>query len=361
MSPAPQAGTRLAVAVVPYEGYGCPDTLYANLVDTLTVKALAGNDKRICHGKPEELGFPPKPGILYQWSPATGLSDINSANPFANPELTTQYILTSRSFGGGCMEMDTVTVASVKVDTSLRFLGSYLFCEGYGDSAVLQLTDNAAIQWYRDNKPIEDASGKIYNVTQSGAYYAELSKEGCTAATGVHNVLIEPPKPGVSYPVLYLLANSPATLQARSFGQTVAWQPANFLTSPTTGTPVFTGSADEVYTIQITTAAGCITIDTQAVKIVTKVDIMVPTAFTPNGDGRNDILRPFLFGLKELVYFRVYNRWGQLLYETKTQHQGWNGRYGGKLLGNEVVVWIAEGIGMDGTRHSRKGTTVCVQ
>ena len=125
--------------------------------------------------------------------------------------------------------------------------------------------------------------------------------------------------------------------------------------------PEFNGASDQVYTIRISTAAGCVTVDTQAVMIVKEINILVPNAFTPNGDGRNDILKPFLFGIRELLYFRVYNRWGQLLYQTSTPHQGWNGLYGGKIQANQVVVWVAEGIGMDGRRYVRKGTTVCVQ
>jgi len=69
--------------------------------------------------------------------------------------------------------------------------------------------------------------------------------------------------------------------------------------------------------VRIRSAAGCVTIDTQKVVIAEKADIYVPTAFTPNRDGRNDILRPVLMGIKELKYFRVYSRWGELLFETK--------------------------------------------
>jgi gliding motility-associated-like protein len=68
-----------------------------------------------------------------------------------------------------------------------------------------------------------------------------------------------------------------------------------------------------------------------------------------------------LFGIRELTFFRVYNRWGQLLYQTNSAHQGWNGLLNGKKVGNEAVVWIAEGIGMDGKRYTRKGTSLCIR
>ena len=54
------------------------------------------------------------------------------------------------------------------------------------------------------------------------------------------------------------------------------------------------------------------------VKMVDKADIYVPSAFTPNDDERNDLLHPILMGIKELHYFRVFDRWGKLIFETKT-------------------------------------------
>ncbi|MBD0294452.1 MAG: hypothetical protein ICV84_04495, partial [Flavisolibacter sp.] len=118
LKPPPPVGTTLAVQVTPYYGYGCPDTLYARLTDTLTVKALAGDDQRVCNGNPVQLGAMPKPDIFYHWSPSTGLSDADIANPFANPDSTTTYILTSRSYGSGCVDRDTVTITPIALDST---------------------------------------------------------------------------------------------------------------------------------------------------------------------------------------------------------------------------------------------------
>jgi gliding motility-associated-like protein len=89
--------------------------------------------------------------------------------------------------------------------------------------------------------------------------------------------------------------------------------------------PVFKGTTEQQYTIDIKTKTGCVTTDTQMVKLVKSIEIFVPNAFTPNGDGNNDDLRPTFYGIKQLKYFRVYNRWGQLFYQTQTLKQGWNG------------------------------------
>jgi gliding motility-associated-like protein len=119
--------------------------------------------------------------------------------------------------------------------------------------------------------------------------------------------------------------------------------------------------ADQEYTIRITTSSGCVTVDTQLVKSMKRADIYVPTAFTPNGDGRNDQLKPLLAGMKELRYFRIYNRWGEVIFQTTELNRGWDGRLKGFDQATQVVVWIAEAVGVDGRTYSRKGTTVVVR
>jgi gliding motility-associated-like protein len=114
------------------------------------------------------------------------------------------------------------------------------------------------------------------------------------------------------------------------------WSPPNFLDNAASYTPLFRGPTEQLYTVEITTTTGCVTVDTQMVKIVPHADIYVPSAFTPNDDERNDILRPTLMGIKELHYFRIFNRWGQLMYETKTNYDGWDGRYKGAALPTQV-------------------------
>jgi gliding motility-associated-like protein len=92
-----------------------------------------------------------------------------------------------------------------------------------------------------------------------------------------------------------------------------------------------------------------------------KADIYVPTAFTPNKDGKNDVLRPALAGIKDLRYFRVYNRWGQLIFETKAENAGWDGTVKGIKQESGVMVWVAEGLGVDGKVYFRKGTCMLIR
>jgi gliding motility-associated-like protein len=105
------------------------------------------------------------------------------------------------------------------------------------------------------------------------------------------------------------------------------------------------------------------TIDTQLVRVFRVTDIQVPDAFSPNGDGNNDRLYPFLIGIVELKYFRVYNRWGNLVFETKNSNPslGWDGTFKGQLQPAETFIWMAEGIDLYGQSIKRGGNTILIR
>ncbi|MEP6584770.1 MAG: gliding motility-associated C-terminal domain-containing protein [Ginsengibacter sp.] len=361
-NPPPVSGSIYAVKVVPYDGYGCVDTLHAILVDSLTVNSNAGRDTVSCNKIPVPLGVNSKPGLVYNWSPSEGLSNSKISNPVAAPDHTTTYILTTSHDGGGCVNKDTVVVKASIIDSVLRLSGKPAFCSDSNDSAVLHVKPTQKIQWVVDNLPIYGASQPTYRVSKSGSYYAYLvNEDGCTLNTKTQNIVIDDPRPGINYPVQYAVINLPLDLTARQFGDEVLWTPGISLDNRTTYTPVFSGSAEQLYKIQIQTKGGCITVDTQLVKTVEKVDVFVPNAFTPNSDGLNDLLRPAFFGIKQLNYFRIFNRAGQQLFQTTSFNSGWDGRLKGIPQTSQVVAWILEGVGVDNKTYQRKGTSLLVR
>jgi gliding motility-associated-like protein len=361
-NPPPPVNTIIAVQVVPYNGYGCLDTLYAHLIDTLTVVANAGKDTLSCNGNPVPIGAIPKPGLIYSWTPQIGLSDPYSANPRAGPGSTTTYVLTTSSAGGGCATKDTVVVEASTIDTSLRVAGKLQYCITTGDSAVFFVQPTDSIQWLKDNFPITGQHQVRYKANQSGNYRAVLyNDKGCVALTEEKTVIIETPRPGITYPIEYAVVNYPHQLKARAFGIDVEWSPPTFLSSSSTLVPVFNGTTDKLYTITIETAGGCVTVDTQLVKVFKEVKFYVPSGFTPNLDGLNDYLKPIPVGIKDFKYFRVYNRWGQLIFDLKDDPKGWDGVFKGKPQATQVVVWMAEGVGINDVIYRQKGTCVLIR
>ena len=87
----------------------------------------------------------------------------------------------------------------------------------------------------------------------------------------------------------------------------------------------------------------------------------MPTAFSPNNDGRNEILKPIALGMKRLNYFRVYNRAGRLLFSTTRIGEGWDGTYKGNPQDPANYVWMAQGETFKGEMITRKGNAVLVR
>lgn len=364
LSPPPPPGTVLAVELIPYAGYGCLDTLYANMVDTLQLKANAGIDVASCNNFPVNIGEIPKPAVVYSWSPVTWLSNPIISNPRASPAVTTEYELTIRSLGGGCVNKDSVIVKASIVDSSLLLTGKSLFCINTGDSAVLTVQPTNSIQWFRNGGPIPGASQASFKINQSGRYYATLANtDGCSITTRTEEIVIESPRPGITYPLQYAIINIPAELQARTFGISVLWDPSRYLNNPAIANPLFTASAEleQLYEITIKTAAGCTTVDNQLVKVIKEVKVYVPTAFTPDNNGLNDFIKPIMLGIKELKYFRIYNRVGQLVYDYTPNQPGWDGKIGGLLQSTGVYVWMFQGLGWDKKIHTQKGTLALIR
>jgi gliding motility-associated-like protein len=85
--------------------------------------------------------------------------------------------------------------------------------------------------------------------------------------------------------------------------------------------------------------------DTSIVKIKTNDEstIQVPTGFSPNGDGYNDILYCRGFGIRKLIQFKIFNRLGQLIYSTSDMNEGWDGYYKGMLQNTDTYFYYYEG------------------
>ena len=92
-----------------------------------------------------------------------------------------------------------------------------------------------------------------------------------------------------------------------------------------------------------------------------KTGVFVPSAFTPNRNGENDVLRPLLYNIRSLNYFRVFNRWGQVVFETNKIGSGWDGTIKGVLQPTETFTWILECTDNNGTIIRESGRSLLLR
>ncbi|MBK7124024.1 MAG: gliding motility-associated C-terminal domain-containing protein [Chitinophagaceae bacterium] len=219
--------------------------------------------------------------------------------------------------------------------------------------------------WDFGNGQTSTLQNPVYSYPSPGNYTITLSvnTSQCPQPLTVKQVVvvIDAPETGITYAEKTAVMNFPEPLQARPIGTSVLWTPSISLDDPGVYNPVFKGLHSQLYYIRMQTPSGCLTVDTQLVKTRKKIEIYVPNSFTPNADGLNDYLRPVLMGISTVNYFRVYNRWGKLLYQAQSDRPGWDGRINGQRQDMQTVVWMIEAVDVDGYTHKRQGTSILLR
>ncbi|HSZ34676.1 MAG TPA: T9SS type B sorting domain-containing protein, partial [Puia sp.] len=201
----------------------------------------------------------------------------------------------------------------------------------------------------------------------AGTYTATFTSGGGCDSVATLILVVDSNFVGVRYPTVTATPNVATQLLARVFGNnyTYSWTPNIGLDQYTVYNPVFTYDQQTQYLINITSPFGCTTTDTLLVQLNTPTQLVsglfVPKAWTPNGDGVNDRLYPLTENIKTLNYFRVFNRWGQLMFETNIIGNGWDGVFNGKPQISDVYTWTAEAIGYDGHIYQQAGNSVLLR
>jgi gliding motility-associated-like protein len=139
------------------------------------------------------------------------------------------------------------------------------------------------------------------------------------------------------------------------------WTPTTWLNDPMIANPIATPRASTTYIVTASNDAGCVDIDSVFIKVNPIDGIYVPSGFTPNMDGKNEILRPTIGLNLTLVNFSIYNRWGQKLFETNQNEKGWDGKWNGELQGSGAFVWIISVKDMQGKLIEKKGSFVLIR
>jgi gliding motility-associated-like protein len=118
------------------------------------------------------------------------------------------------------------------------------------------------------------------------------------------------------------------------------WRPTSGLSCIDCDYPSVQPLSDITYRLKVTDALNCFNDDFEY-KIVVRPEtfIKMPTAFSPNGDGANDLLEVKGWGIKELLYFQIFNRWGELVYESTDLEKGWDGTFKGKPQNSDVYIY----------------------
>lgn len=283
----------------------------------------------------------------------------------------------------GCPS-DTSTIASVGIFNS-PFPKAQVFpkdtsvCYGTAVFISANIQTGTSYTWSNPSALLNGGNGSVngtpYLINAKAApskttqYVISIANAGCP------NLLTDTIRVNVTKPLSVnagrdtsVAANQPVQLNALLSDERIAsyqWSPSDGLDKTNIANPIATigSNRDNIrYTVTAVDSMGCRAIDNLLITIFKNgADIFVPTGFTPNADGKNDQLRPFVVGITKNYYFSVYNRWGQQVFLTTEIGKGWDGIFQGKAQASGAYVFLAEGTDYLGQKIIRKGTVVLIR
>lgn len=354
--------TSTANYVVTLDDNGCinSDTVRVRVVDFVSLKAMA--DTVICATDSLQLSAETD-GLRFSWTPSATVRNSTLLRPMALPVVNTTYQITATI--GHCNATDDVRVTLVPYpgvnagpDTTICF------------DTKAQLRANisgSTFSW-----------SPASSLDNPNSLNPIASPKGTTRYVLTVRDNIGCPKPSLDTVMVTVLPRINAfagkdtavvigqKLQFNaSGGVSYVWTPSTALNRNDIVNPfgVYDGSLDSIrYKVIVTNQAGCFDSAYVTVRVFkTNPKVFVPTAFTPNGDGRNDYIRPITAGISHFEYFRIYNRWGQLVYSSTDTERGWDGRIGGKEQATGTFVWLVKAVDFTGKSFFDKGTLTLIR
>lgn len=300
LNPAPAVGTLFPVIVDPYPGFGCRDTLYADVQVATAPVSNAGPDQQVCIGQPVQIGTTSTSGYNYSWSPAGQVSSSIISNPLAwvNNTTPTEFIVTTTDILTGCSSTDTTIITGQSIDTTLAVTGKTVYCAGDANPGILTLgtTEPVAIQWYDGVAPIAGANGITFQPTASGNYWAQLQGAICTDSTRIVPFTINPLPVADAGPDASVCSNQQIQLGAAPDpANTYSWTPAAQVSNPAIANPMAwsVGTTPQQFIVQVVNAAtGCRASDTTLITGLVVDDAILLTGKKDycNGDPAGGVL-----------------------------------------------------------------------
>jgi gliding motility-associated-like protein len=332
---------------------------------TLELQSISGGGI-ICQGDSALLageghyGVPP---YTYTWMPG----NLDGWRVAVSPDTTTRYtmVITDQC---GSTTPDTSVEVRVKPRPSPPDVSvNAPICEGETLTLGRPDTLGATYQWTGPNgysSTAADISIPDATPALSGVYYATRTVDGCTSFPDSAIVHVQP------LPVIQLQADVTdicmgdvvrlETIHYPSYFY--KWGPTesyveNLARPVVFARPMYSGYLN----VQVTDSLVCISKDSIYIDVSPCCELYVPSAFTPNADGRNDQFRVITQGRYELDIFQIRNRWGQVVFTTTDKRQGWDGTWYGEPQDIGVYFYYVKYKCLNGVEYERKGDVTLIR
>ncbi len=358
------------VSVAPGSGYlGLP--AFINDLSNDPNNGFAYTILDSCTGRVQFNGFSTMGGTLsYQWDfgdgNMSGLQNPQHSYLIPAQKYTVKIKITSSTGCGYIERSQTIFPGGMVVNPDFDFIAK---CDsGYvrftNLSTVYPDPTGAQLVWDFDDGTTSTLPNPVHSFPLAGVYNIKLSLSTSTpcldrSLTKILNLeLLDI----LAFPNITVDAGIPVQLGVSGGGNYFVWTPATGLSDDSIANPIAMPPKDMMYKVTVTNDEGCKDTDSIYIKVNPYPGIYVPTGFTPNNDGLNDVIRPIITKEFKLEEFSIYNRWGERIFTTSTNGVGWNGRLRGLVQDTGVYVWIVNATdNRNGQKHRLKGTFVIIR
>jgi gliding motility-associated-like protein len=349
--------------------FGCNEDTTFNLSVLETPRLDMPPNPTICVG--DQYTFSAPGAIFYDWNPKVSIINPNSSTPTVAPIDTTTYYVFFYS-NPECPNNDSITINVIRDLKAFAFPDAEI-CIGdsvqiFASIIVDTSTTNIKPSYlWTPNQEISDntSPSPFVKPTQDRQYTVRVSYSTCPDGFYTLNIDVGLPASIIANDDKTIIRGESTLLGAIPSNPAlpISWRPTETLNDPNILSPLATPERTTTYIVQIKDGA-CVTEDSMTIFVLDGCDgsaVKVPNAFSPNGDGKNDILKVFGKGIADIKYFRIYNRWGELVHESFDLSQGWDGTYNGKMANPGVYVYYLEAICINGENAIVKGNVTLLR
>ncbi len=301
----------------------------------------------------------------YQWTVSNGLTSAQKAPKFYFPSAGSYTVTHTATSGNGCVSKEAIKTVTVYPLPQPSFTYS-LPCLN-APVAFTNTTVNATAntwQWTVNSNLISTRNSPAYSFASPGTYTVGLQTtdgNGCTARS-TKTVVIDDFRLQLIAIRNPVLPGEPVWLQTRAGlpYNVTAWSPALLFPSQNNKGQRLATETPVLVQVAAQSVQGCKDSTSLLVDVYVLDDVWVPSGFTPNGDGKNDVLYVVGKGISD-VTFTVYNRWGGVVFTSRDRTVGWDGYAGGKPLTSGTYVYTLRAKKADGKMVEKKGTVTLIR
>lgn len=338
---------------------GCVNTQRVNIDVRKNISVKTSADSVICTGDPVDLSAEADGEYAFTWVNLDSRQIISrSKDVTVTPVRTGTYYVQVDL--GSCTSRDSIFFRTV--DPPVAYAGEdTTIC--YGEKVQLQASGGAYYSWSPAQTLTTPRRASTIAWPKDTTTYTVTVTDtlGCPKpVTAQRTIAVVPPVPAFAGNDTIVMKGQPFQLNA-SGGVRYQWSPADGLSSTVVPDPVTRYNSDITYRVQAFSTEGCVGEDDIHVRFMSGPEIYIPNAFTPNGDGVNDMFRPMPVGFTKMEYFRIYNRWGEEIFSSVQYMKGWDGRKKGSPATADTYIWIVGGININGQKVEKRGTVTLIR